>query len=184
MDATSPTQAFSVIVFGADWCEDTRRSRRLLRRLSVRHDYRNIDEDLDALEEATRLNHGVRRTPVLALGGQVLVEPSNETLSTALVGQGVLTADDVRERLDVQNVGDVERLLRVGSGAAVVALARRAPGSFGLPMGLLGAGLLITGVAGFCPVYRAQHVSSIGGPGDRPDEAEHTAWLRHLEPSQ
>jgi hypothetical protein len=32
-----------VIVYGADWCEDTQRSLRHLRRLSVAHRYLNTD---------------------------------------------------------------------------------------------------------------------------------------------
>ena len=38
-----------ITVYGADWCEDTRRSLRHLRRLGVPHRYENVDEDLDAL---------------------------------------------------------------------------------------------------------------------------------------
>jgi glutaredoxin len=57
-----------ITVYGADWCEDTRRSRRHLRRLGVPHLYLNIDEDLDALDRAKALNLGQRRTPVIDLG--------------------------------------------------------------------------------------------------------------------
>ena len=49
-----------ITVFGADWCEDTRRSLRHLRRLSVAHRYLNIDEDLAALERALALPGGGR----------------------------------------------------------------------------------------------------------------------------
>src|ERR671915_360053 len=57
-----------ITVYGADWCEDTRRSLRLLRRLHVANHYINIDEDLDALDRAKALNHGERRTPTIDLG--------------------------------------------------------------------------------------------------------------------
>ena len=53
-----------ITLYGADWCEDTRRSLRHLRRLGVAHEYVNIDEDLEALHRAKALNDGVRRTPV------------------------------------------------------------------------------------------------------------------------
>ena len=68
-----------ITVYGADWCEDTRRSLRHLRRLGVPHRFQNVDEDLDALHRATSLNGGVRRTPTidLGLGGGPLVEPNN-----------------------------------------------------------------------------------------------------------
>jgi glutaredoxin len=35
-----------ITVYGTDWCEDTRRSLRHLRRLGVPHRYRNVDDDL------------------------------------------------------------------------------------------------------------------------------------------
>ena len=76
-----------ITVYGADWCEDTRRTLRHLRRLGVPYRYQNVDEDLDALERATALNGGMRRTPTidLGLGGGPLVEPDNDTLTGALV---------------------------------------------------------------------------------------------------
>ena len=110
-----------IIVYGADWCEDTRRSRRHLRRLGVAHRYINIDEDLDALARAKALNDGRRRTPTidLGLGGSALVEPDNDTLTGALVEMDMLTEEDAHERLGVQNVGDFERVLRTGAGVAL-----------------------------------------------------------------
>jgi glutaredoxin len=57
-----------ITVYGADWCEDTRRSLRHLRRLGVPSHYINIDEDLDALERANALNGDQRRTPTIDLG--------------------------------------------------------------------------------------------------------------------
>src|SRR5262245_39056589 len=159
-----------VIVYGAEWCEDTRRSRRLLRRLGVPHQYCNIDEDLDALEKAMALTAGRRRTPVidLALGGQVsifdlaqdsrhieprdltptaagvLVEPDNDTLTAALVERQMLTAEEARGRLAVQNVGDFERVLRAASGAGLVlagTLSRRGQ----WPLRIAGSALALSG---------------------------------------
>jgi len=68
-----------ITVYGADWCEDTQRSLRHLRRLGVPHHYLNIDEDLDALERAKALNGGKRRTPTIDLGfgGAPLVEDAS-----------------------------------------------------------------------------------------------------------
>ena len=57
-----------ITVYGAEWCEDTRRSLRHLRRLGVAHLFRNVDEDRDALERATSLTGGIRRTPTIDLG--------------------------------------------------------------------------------------------------------------------
>jgi glutaredoxin len=171
-------------VYGADWCEDTQRSLRHLRRLSVRHRYINIDEDLDALERAKSLNGGRRRTPVidLAMSGPALVEPDNDTLTGALVEIRMLTADDAAERMSVQNVGDFERLGRLLAGIGLAAAAVGVPRSARGPLALVGGLFAATGVSGWCPVYHATGMSSLGGPGDRPDEATRRAWLARREP--
>ena len=170
-----------ITVYGADWCEDTRRSRRHLRRLGVAHLYENIDEDFAALERATSLNGGVRRTPTidLGLGGAALVEPDNDTLTGALVEMDMLTHDQARERLDVQNVGDVERIGRTMAGLAILALGSAAPRAVRWPVQAIAAGIALTGVAGWCPIYHSAGMTSLGGPGDRPDEATRRRWLTH-----
>lgn len=165
-------------LYGAGWCEDTRRTRRLLRRLGIRYRYRDVDEDLEALDRATTLNQGVRRTPVVTIGSDVFVEPANSTMTTALLEHGLLTREQVAERLHLQNVGDFERVIRVSSGLLVLAGQRQAPAVLRGLMTLTGAGLVLTGVFGWCPVFQAKGVSSLNGPGDRPDEAERQTWLR------
>jgi len=168
-----------ITVYGADWCEDTRRSLRLLRRLGVAHQYVNIDEDADALERAKALNEGRRRTPTidLGVGGNALVEPENDTLSGALVELEMLTQEDVTERLGIQNVGDRERSIRVGAGVALMLASVAAPRALRWPLRITGAVAALTGLAGWCPGYHAAGVSSLQGPGDHPDEAERTTWL-------
>lgn len=172
-----------VTVFGAAWCEDTSRTRRLLRRLGVAHRYHDVDLDLEALERATTLNHGVRRTPVVLLAEQVLVEPSNEALTRTVVDEGLVTRDEVTNRLAVQNVGDVERLLRVSGGLLLLAFERRTPRVARAATLLTGMTLLLTGIAGWCPVFSAKGLSSLNGPADRPGEAERAAWLTRREPA-
>jgi glutaredoxin len=165
-------------LYGAGWCEDTRRTRRLLRRLGIRYRYRDVDEDLEALDRATTLNQGVRRTPVVTIGSDVFVEPTNSAMTTALLGHGLLTREQVAERLHLQNVGDFERVIRLSSGLLVLASQRQAPAVLRGLLTLTGAGLVLTGVFGWCPVFHAKGVSSLNGPGDRPDEAERQTWLR------
>jgi mycoredoxin len=172
----------TLTVYGAAWCEDTRRARRLLRRLGVAHRYRDVDEDLDALEHATALNRGARRTPVVTLASEVLVEPSNEALARTVVGAGLLTRDEALDRLYVQNVGDLERCIRVSGGLLLLALQDRAPRIARGPTFLMGMTLLLTGISGWCPVFSARGVSSLNGPADRPAEAERDAWLTRREP--
>jgi glutaredoxin len=176
--ASDPPPPAVPVLYGAAWCEDTRRTRRLLRRLAIRHRYRDVDEDLEALDRATALNQGVRRTPVVTIGSDVFVEPTNSTMTEALLSHGLLTREEVAERLHLQNVGDFERVIRVSSGLLVLAGQRQAPTLLRGLLTLTGAGLVLTGVFGWCPVFHAKGVSSLNGPGDRPDEAERQTWLR------
>jgi mycoredoxin len=168
-----------ITVYGADWCEDTRRSQRLLRRLHVPYRYINIDEDLEGLERAKALNNGERRTPTidLGMGGQPLVEPDNEVLTEALVEREMLSREDAQARLGVQNIGDVERVARTTAGIALVVAGGTAPTVVRWPLRVLGMITAATGVSGWCPLYYSAGVTSLGGPGDRPDEAERSEWL-------
>lgn len=168
------------LVYGADWCEDTQRALRLMRRLAVAHDYVNVDEDVAALERAKALNNGAHRTPVIAIAGVVLVEPSNSALSDALVSAQLLSGEDAIERLTVQNVGDVERTARLAGGLVLIAAAQATPRLLRWPMRMLGAALVATGVTGWCPGYRAAGVTSLEGPGDRPHESTRTEWLTRV----
>jgi glutaredoxin len=168
-----------ITVYGADWCEDTQRSLRHLRRLGVPHDYINIDEQIEGLERARSLNHGERRTPTidLGVGGTALVEPENDTLSEALIELQMLTQEQVQERLAVQNVGDAERIARSGAGAALLLASTTGPSVLRWPVRLLGMKLLVTGITGWCPLYHLSGVTSLDGPGDRPAEARRSTWL-------
>jgi hypothetical protein len=146
--------------------------------------YRDIDADAAALERAVQLNAGRRRTPTIDLDGEILVEPSNETLTSALVRHGRVTEDEARERQQIQNVGDLERGVRVAVGALALLGATRAAGPSRAPLALAGAMGVLTGISGWCPLYNAAEVSSLGGPGDRPEEAERSSWLvRAARPS-
>jgi glutaredoxin len=168
-----------ITVYGAEWCEDTRRARRHLRRLGVAHHYVNIDEDVEALRIAKALNGGQRRTPVidLGIGGGPLVEPDNVVLTEAMVELEMLTQEDVHERLAVQNVGDTERALRTGAGAALWLAAGVGPRLLRRPLRAVAAIAAVTGLSGWCPFYHYAGVTSLEGPADRPDEATRRDWL-------
>jgi glutaredoxin len=168
-------------VYGADWCDDTQRSLRYLRRLGVDHVYRNVDTDAAALDEAKTLNHGKRRTPVVQVEGEVLVEPALRTLTEALVRNGLLDRQSARDRLHRQNVGDLERGIRIGAGVGLALLAFRVPKALKLPLAALGGFEVVTGILGWCPVYNALGVTSLGGPLDHPLETERDTWLAKQE---
>jgi len=79
-----------VTMFGADWCRDCRRSKALLDRLGVDHDYVDVEADPTAAERAESIS-GRKNIPVVVLpGGGVLVEPSDAELQGQLEATGVL----------------------------------------------------------------------------------------------
>ena len=88
----------------------------------------------------------------------------------------MLTDDQVSDRLAVQNVGDFERVLRTVGGAVLLLAARLAPRAR-WPLALMGTFAAASGLTGWCPIYHAAGVTSLEGPGDRPDEVTRTAWL-------
>lgn len=169
-----------VEVLGAAWCADTARTHRLLRRLRVPFRSTDVDLHLDALDVVIRATGGERRTPVVRVGERVLVEPTNEGLIAALTQAGHLVASTVHAFAYAQNVGDRERVFRLGLAGAAFAATTRTPWPVRLPVRLLAIGLGLTGAVGWCPVYDAQGVTSVGGPGDHPHEAERPQWLAEI----
>jgi glutaredoxin len=164
-------------VYGAEWCEDTQRALRYLRRLGVGHQYFDVDEDVAALSRAKALNHGRRRTPIVQVHGEVLVEPPNAVLTEALVRNGLLDPEQAHARIRRHNVGDVERGIRIGGGVALAALSFKTSRRWRIGLLALGVAETLTGVFGWCPVYAATGMTSIGGPLDHPMEADRETWL-------
>jgi glutaredoxin len=80
----------TVEVYGADWCEDTRRTRRHLDSLGVAYDYINLDQDKKASEWVKQHNDGRERKPTVKIGEQVLAAPSDQALEDALRQQGLV----------------------------------------------------------------------------------------------
>lgn len=108
-----------ITVFGADWCKDTQRTLRHLRRLDVAHRYVNVDDDLDALDYIKAATEGTRRTPVVLLREDMapLVEPDDDTVMAAIVELEMLTREDVHQHLTSH------RVLSVLAGLTAMALA-------------------------------------------------------------
>jgi glutaredoxin len=167
-----------ITVYGADWCEDTQRALRQLRRLGIGYAYLNVDTDPAALQRARDLNHGKRRTPLIRFDdGEMLIEPSNRTLVESVRRKDLVDRIDEGGRTRLQNIGDLERGLRIGGGVAVAGLALKAPRALKVPLLVFGAWEMLSGIVGWCPVYTALGVTSLGGPLDHPMEADRQAWL-------
>ena len=80
----------NIIVYGAEWCWDCRRTRKFLDQNNISYQWINIDLDRAAEQIVIRLNHGNRSVPTIVFpDGSLLVEPSNTKLAEklALVGQ-------------------------------------------------------------------------------------------------
>ena len=79
-------------IFGADWCPDCRRSKRLLDRLGVPYTWRDTEHDEDALTELLGFTGGRQSIPVIVFpDGHHLVEPSDDELRADLRAAGLMT---------------------------------------------------------------------------------------------
>lgn len=84
-DSPQPDQA--LVVYGASWCPDVRRSRALLERAGAAYRYVDIEEQPAAAQQVRQLQGGRRRIPTLVWpDGSHLVEPSDDELRAALAG--------------------------------------------------------------------------------------------------
>jgi hypothetical protein len=113
----------------------------------------------------------------VVVGDRVLAEPDNRALLAALVGAGALPASDAAAHVKDHNVGDLDRALRTIAAVATFVGAARAPRLLRWPVRAGAIVLALTAVRAWCPVYDACQVTSMDGPGDRPDAAERSAWL-------
>lgn len=80
-----------VKVYGADWCEDTRRTLARLNALGVGYDYTDIERDAEAARWVREQNGGKERKPTLQVGARVLSTPDDEELESALKAEGLLS---------------------------------------------------------------------------------------------
>ena len=77
-----------VIVYGADWCGDTRRTLRHLDDKQVQYDYINIDDDREGEQKVIEFNKGKRRIPLVEIATEgdtkSLSVPSDDELEKAM----------------------------------------------------------------------------------------------------
>lgn len=81
---------FGVKVYGADWCEDTQRTREFLDGLGVQYQYVNIEEDESAAAWVREQNAGKERKPTVDIAGQVLSTPTDHELTSTLRERGLM----------------------------------------------------------------------------------------------
>jgi glutaredoxin len=75
----------TIKVYGADWCGDCVRARRVLDRRGARYRYIDVEVQAGAADEALEAARGRKNIPVIVFpDGRVLVEPSDPELESAL----------------------------------------------------------------------------------------------------
>ena len=80
-----------ITMYGADWCGDCRRSKRLFEELNVEYTLIDTDSDLTAADKVIEINGGMRSIPVILFtDGTHLTEPSYKDLQAKLESLGVM----------------------------------------------------------------------------------------------
>jgi thioredoxin reductase (NADPH) len=103
-----------VIVLGAPWCPDCRRTKRFLAEQRVSYDWVDIDKDPAGLRRVEEIQKGGRTIPTVVFAdGSVLVDPENEELARKLG----LALEPQRRMYDLAIVGGGP----AGLGAAIYA---------------------------------------------------------------
>ncbi len=74
-----------IVVYGTNWCGDSRRARRFLDEHHIPYRWIDIDTDVAARKFVEETNHGFRSVPTIVFpDGSILVEPSNTELARKL----------------------------------------------------------------------------------------------------
>ena len=80
-----------ITMYGADWCGDCRRSKRLLEELDVQVNHIDVEADPSAAAKVQELNGGAKSIPVLVFSdGTHLTEPSDNDLKAKLKSLGII----------------------------------------------------------------------------------------------
>ena len=80
-----------IVMYGAEWCGDCRRSKRFLDSNNVAYEYINIEEDAAATEKVLEINGGMKSIPVIIFeDGSHMTEPSDIDLKAKLEALKVL----------------------------------------------------------------------------------------------
>ena len=75
----------TITVYGADWCSDCKRSKRLLDSKNIEYTWVDVDNNEAALQTVKSLNQGKRIIPTIVFpNGDILVEPTDSELSLKL----------------------------------------------------------------------------------------------------
>ena len=80
-----------ITMYGADWCGDCRRSKRLLEELDVQVTHIDVEADQSAAAKVIQINGGAQSIPVLVFSdGTHLTEPSDNDLKAKLQALNII----------------------------------------------------------------------------------------------
>ena len=79
-----------VIVYGADWCGDCRRSEALLKALNVEYEKKDVEQSAEFTEEARNISGRTNIPVILFADGKHLVEPSDADVHAELTLRGLI----------------------------------------------------------------------------------------------
>jgi glutaredoxin-like protein len=78
-------------MYGAQWCGDCRRSKKLLDELNVEYTYVDVEANPEEIETVIRINEGAQSIPVIVFDdGSHLTEPSDPDLRAKLSEVGAI----------------------------------------------------------------------------------------------
>jgi glutaredoxin-like protein len=81
-----------ITMYGADWCGDCRRSKRLLEELDVQITHIDVAADTTAAAKVVEINGGAQSIPVIVFpDGTHMTEPSDNDLKAKLISLGVIS---------------------------------------------------------------------------------------------
>ena len=80
-----------ITMYGADWCGDCRRSKRLLEELDVQVTHIDVEADQSAAAKVIEINVGAQSIPVIVFSdGTHLTEPSDNDLKAKLQALNII----------------------------------------------------------------------------------------------
>ena len=80
-----------ITMYGADWCGDCRRSKRVFEELDIQVNHIDVDADLSAAEKVIEINGGAKSITVIVFSdGTHLTEPSDNDLKAKLAALGII----------------------------------------------------------------------------------------------
>lgn len=78
-------------MYGAGWCGDCRRSKRLFEELDIQVNHIDVETDLAAADKVIEINGGAKSIPVIVFSdGTHLTEPSDIDLTAKLKALSII----------------------------------------------------------------------------------------------